>query len=102
MPCAMIASTPLCSARTELPRVHVHVDTMTGRGDGVRTHRKLLSWVRLTTPRSSRQDDPAAIDDLYPGFRARRSPQRAIAQRFSALAPSVTVWAHTAFPELGA
>src|SRR4029077_5829270 len=72
-------------ARTELPRVHVLDHAMTQRGNG-RTHRKLLSWVRLTTPRSSRQDAPAAIDDLYPGSRARRSPQRAIAQRFSALA----------------
>jgi hypothetical protein len=28
--------------------------------------------MRLTTPRSSRQDAPAAIDDLYRGRRARR------------------------------
>jgi hypothetical protein len=39
---------------------------MTQRGDGVRTHRELLFWIRLTTPRSSRQGAPAAIDDLYP------------------------------------
>src|SRR6266436_513481 len=46
--------------------------------------------MRLTTPRSSRQGDPRAIDDLDPGYRARgRAPaQRAIAQRFSALARS--------------
>ena len=31
---------------------------------------KLLPWMRLTTPRSSRQDAPPAIDDLYPGCRA--------------------------------
>src|SRR5215813_10046994 len=85
-PLAAVNVAPL-RARTELPRVHVLDHAMTERGDGVRTHRKLLSWVRLTTPRSSRQNDPAAIDDLYPGSRARRSPRRAIAQRFSALAP---------------
>src|SRR6516164_6635033 len=66
--------------------VHVLDHAMTERVAGVRTRGKLLFWVRVTTPRSSRQDDPAAIDDLYPGSRARRSPQRAIAQRFSALA----------------
>jgi hypothetical protein len=58
---------PLC-AGTEFPRVHVFDHAMTQRGDGARTHGKLLSWMRLTTPRSSRQGAPAAIDDLYPGF----------------------------------
>src|SRR6516162_6830623 len=71
--------------------VHVLDHAMTERVAGVRTRGKLLFWVRLTTPRSSRQDDPAAIDDLYPGSRARRSPQRAIAQRFSASA-RLTRW----------
>src|SRR6202048_1332642 len=33
-------------ARTELPRVHVLDHPMTQRGDGIRTHRKLLSRVR--------------------------------------------------------
>src|SRR6202158_1582054 len=79
-PLAAVNVAPL-RARTELPRVHVLDHAMTQRGDGVRTHRKLLSWVRLTTPRSSRQDAPPATDDLDPGSRARRSPQRAIAQR---------------------
>ena len=44
------------------------------RGHGFRTHRQLLSWMRLTTPRSSRQGTPPAIDDLYFGYRARRQP----------------------------
>jgi hypothetical protein len=30
-----------------------------------------LSWMRLTTPRSSSQDAPPATDDLYPGRHAR-------------------------------
>src|SRR6266446_10415880 len=51
-------------AGTELPRVHVLDHAMTQRGDGVRTHRELLSWMRLTTPRSSRQGASAATDDL--------------------------------------
>jgi hypothetical protein len=33
------------------------------REDGIR-HGQLLSWKRLTTPRSSRQDGPSAIDNL--------------------------------------
>jgi hypothetical protein len=43
--------------------------------------------MRLTTPRSSRQADRPAIDHLSFGYRAlgRPPPQRAIAQRFSAL-----------------
>ena len=69
-PLAAVNVAPL-RARTELPRVHVFDHAMTQRGDGVLTHGKLLSWVEVTTPRSSRQDDPAAIDDLYPGSRAR-------------------------------
>src|ERR1700730_5063123 len=46
--------TPL-RARTELARVHVLDHALTQRGDGIRTHGQLLSWMRLTTPRSSRQ-----------------------------------------------
>jgi integrase/recombinase XerD len=34
------------------------------------THLLLLSWMRLTTPRSSRQEAPPAIDDPCPGYRA--------------------------------
>src|SRR5712671_1121218 len=62
-PLAAVNVAPL-RARTELPRVHVLDHAMTERGDGIRTHRKLLSWVRLTTPRSSRQGALAATDDL--------------------------------------
>jgi hypothetical protein len=63
--------------RRELPRIHVLDHAVTQRGDGIRTHRKLLPWMRLTTPRSSRQQAPPPIDDLYPGCRVRRlvSPQ---------------------------
>src|SRR6516164_6615094 len=59
-------------ARRELPCVHVLDHAMTQGGDGIGTHGKLLPWMRLTTPRSSRQDAPPAIDDLYPGCRAPR------------------------------
>ena len=41
-------------------------------GQAGRQHRQLLSWMRLTTPRSSRQAAPPAIDDLYSGYRPRR------------------------------
>src|SRR5215831_7054902 len=40
---------------TEFPRVHVLDHAVTQRGGSIRAHRKLLSWMRLTTPRSSRQ-----------------------------------------------
>src|SRR5580693_2166821 len=62
-PLAAVTVAPL-RARTKLPRLHVLDHAMTQRGDGVRTHRKLLSWMRLMTPRSSRQGAPAATDDL--------------------------------------
>src|SRR6266446_9357333 len=70
-PLAAVNVAPL-RAGTEFPRVHVFDHAMTQRGDGVRSHEKLLSWMRLTTPRSSRQDALPAIDDRYPGSRARR------------------------------
>jgi hypothetical protein len=70
-PFAAVNVAPL-RARTELPRVHVLDHAMTQRADGVRTHEELLSWMRLTTPRSSRQDALPAIDARYPGSRARR------------------------------
>src|SRR5215471_1151648 len=43
-------------ARTKLARVHVLDHAPTQRADGIRTHEQLLSRMRLTTPRSSRQD----------------------------------------------
>src|SRR6202045_4700003 len=41
--------------RTELARVHVLDHALTQRADSIRTHGQLLSWMRLTTPRSSTQ-----------------------------------------------
>ena len=52
---------------TKLARIHVLDHALAQRADGIRTHRKLLSRMRLTTPRSSRQDATDAIDDLHPG-----------------------------------
>ena len=45
--------TPL-RARTEPARVHILYHALTQRGDGIRTHGQLLSWMRLTTPRAMR------------------------------------------------
>jgi hypothetical protein len=53
-------------------RVHVLDHALAQRGDVFRAHRQLLSWMRLTTPRSSRQDTPPATGDPHPGYRARR------------------------------
>src|SRR5271169_4825814 len=50
--------------RTELACVHVLDHALAQRGDGFRIHGQLLSWMRLTTPRSSGQASPLAIDDL--------------------------------------
>ena len=61
----------LLRVRTELARVHVLDHALAQRADGIRTHSQLLSWMRLTTPRSSRQGTPSAIDDLRPGYCAR-------------------------------
>src|SRR6266851_3282879 len=66
-PLAAVNVAPL-RARTEFPRVHVFDHAMTQRGDGARAHEKLLSWMRLTTPRSSRQGALAATDDLQPAY----------------------------------
>ena len=52
-------------AGTELARVHVLDHALAQRGDDIRIHRQLLSWMRLATPRSSRQSTPSAIDDLH-------------------------------------
>jgi hypothetical protein len=53
-------------ARRELPRVHVFDHAMPQRSDGARAHEKPLSWMRLTTPRSSRQGALRAIDAVRP------------------------------------
>src|SRR5262249_30261581 len=56
----------LC-VRTKLARVHVLNHALAQRGDGLGTHGKLLSGMRLMTPRSSRQDDPSAMPISTPG-----------------------------------
>src|SRR5450759_3420521 len=56
-----------------------------------RTCSKLLSWMRLTTPRSSRQGTKSAIDDLSSGYRACDH-----AARFSGLSRSDLVLWHLA------
>src|ERR1019366_8544917 len=45
-------------ARTQLASVHVLDHALAQRADGIHTHGQLLSGMWLTTPRSSRQDDP--------------------------------------------
>ena len=78
---------------TELARVHVLDHALAQRGDVFRAHRQLLSWMRLTTPRSSRQDTPPATGDPHPGYRARRQ-----AARLSGLSRSdLVLWHMTAF-----
>src|SRR5215467_7952865 len=72
--------------RTELARVHVLDHALAQRGDRLRTHGKLLSGMRLMTPRSSRQDASSAMAISTLAHVARPLPQQAIAQRFSALA----------------
>ena len=58
--------------RTELAGVHVLDHPLAQRADGIRTHGQLLSWMRFTTPQSSRQVASPAIDDRYPSRRPRR------------------------------
>src|SRR5471032_253336 len=74
--------------RAELACIHVLDHALAQRADRNRTHGKLLSWVRLTTPPSSRQADTPATDNLSSVTAPSGKPplQRAIAQRFSALA----------------
>ena len=63
-------------ARTELARVHVLDHALAQRADSIGTHRQLLSGMRLTTPRSSRQDAQPAIGHLHPDCRADRHGPR--------------------------
>src|ERR1700674_998115 len=86
-PLATVNVTPL-RRRTQLASVHILNHALAQRADRNRTHRQLLSWMRLTTPRSSRQDATDAIDDRQSGYRTpgRLPAQRVIAQRFSAMA----------------
>src|SRR5262249_55205856 len=72
--------------RTQLARVHVLDHALTQRADGIRTHGKLLSWMRLKTPRSSRQGLSPATDDLPTDSARDRAPQ-AVGYRASDLVP---------------
>jgi hypothetical protein len=47
-----------CDRRPSLAQRHVLDHAVTQRGDGIHVHGKLLSWMRLTTPRSSRTGRP--------------------------------------------
>src|SRR3984893_7975824 len=86
-PLAAVNMAPL-RPRAELARIHVLDHALAQRTDRNRTHGQLLSWMRLTTPRSSRQADRPATDNLSLVTAPSGKPplQRAIAQRFSALA----------------
>ena len=61
---------PRC-VRAELARVHVLDHPLAKRADISILIRSACLGRGLMTPRSSRQDDPHAIDDLDPGCRAR-------------------------------
>src|SRR5881397_1382409 len=62
-PLAAVNMAPLRS-RAELACIHVLDHALAQRADRNRTHGQLLSWMRLTTPRSSRQADRPATDHL--------------------------------------
>src|SRR4029077_7057867 len=68
-------------AGTELARLHVLDHALAQRGDDIRTHRQLLSEMRFTTPRSSRQGASSAIDDLASDYRTRRRAPRVAGYR---------------------
>src|SRR5262245_58343365 len=65
-PLAAADVTPL-RVRTQLARGHVLDHPLAQRADNLRTHRQLLSWMRLTTPRSLRPGELPAIDALSSG-----------------------------------
>src|SRR5712692_9170893 len=68
-PLAAVNMAPL-RPRAELACIHVLDHALAQRADRNRTHGQLLSWMRWTTPPSSRQADMPAIDDLSFGYRA--------------------------------
>src|SRR5258707_5352712 len=86
-PLAAVNMAPLRPS-AELACIHVLDHALAQRADRNRTHGQLLSWMRLTTPRSSRQADRPATDDLSSATAPSAKPplQRAIAQRFGAMA----------------
>src|SRR5258708_30101473 len=81
---------------TQLARIHVLDHALTQRADGIRTHGKLLSWMRLKTPRSSRQGLSPATDDLPYAQCSRPSPQ-AVGYRASDL----VLWPDSDAPTCG-
>src|SRR5690349_17028770 len=99
---------PLCvpaqSFRAFMSSIIDHA--MTQRGDGVRTHEKLLSWISLRhldpQDRTPFPLSTIAILAPAPANKCTPPPQRIIAERFSAMAPGVSNWTHTPFPELRA
>src|SRR4029077_4105712 len=72
--CESLAAQDVASLRVapELARVHVLDHAPAQWADSMRG--QLLSWLRLTTPRSSRQAALPAIYDLHSVRRARRKP----------------------------
>src|SRR5215470_1273177 len=58
--CELLAAADMAPLRagTQLACVHVLDHALTQQADGIRTHGKLLSQMRLKTPRSSRQGAP--------------------------------------------
>ena len=85
--CELLAAADMAPLRsgTELARVHVLDHALAQRADRIRTHGKLLSWMRLKTPRYSRQGVSPATDDLSRGESARDRARRAAGYRASDL-----------------
>src|SRR5215467_15622072 len=82
---------------TQLARVHVLDHALTQRADRIRTHGKLLSWMRLKTPRSSRQGVAPATDDLSSTDSTRDQARRAAGYRASDL----VLWPDLEVPTAG-
>src|ERR1700738_4242840 len=95
-PLAAVNMAPLRPS-AELACIHVLDHALAQRGDGVRTHGKLLSWMR--SKHLDPQDRPhgplSAISHLVTAPAAGSPLQRSIAQRFSPWAlplPTPSVW----------
>src|ERR1700675_3966359 len=74
-PLAAVNMAPL-RPRAELACIHVLDHALAQRADRNRTHGQLLSWMRLTTPRSSRQADRPATVNLSLVTAPSRSEER--------------------------
>src|ERR1700745_1854909 len=72
----------------ELACIHVLDHALAQRGDGVRTHGQLLSWMRLKhlDPQDRPHGPLSTISHVVTATAAGPPRPRAIAQRFSALA----------------